>query len=410
MSRPSDPRTVLLWGDRWWLPATDEPVPFDRLDQAADALAGHWSAEPKPVRIRLVYQPDAFTSVGVSCPQGNRRVLAAALAAEYPAVDSPDRAWSHEPVLPNEHGGTTVLHFENEPALYTLATKLAHLGLTVESAWPLATYLHALPTEWTDSGGSTVVAVQAGRGVAYRHPAGAGRLIQTWNSGNALAEIGRWLADILATDPNEPVTVVTADDDTRAQLESWLGEDRPGLEWLRLAAALTRPAVLPRYHPAQLLPRDPWVMTERLALAAGFALLLAAAWAGFEQGRDWLATRAAAEASETHLASLQSEVVQLRANAAEITSLRSLVEGGAAGPPVGLFLEQLSATLPPDLVLGYVQWHEQRLALSGWVAPTAAAGTIETWASRIAPNDAPWTLAVTAGADGTFAATGVFRR
>ncbi|HRI83395.1 MAG TPA: hypothetical protein PLF88_13205, partial [Opitutaceae bacterium] len=292
MSRPSDPRTVLLWGNRWWLPATDEPVPFTDFGEAADALAAHWADAPKPVRLRLIYQPDALASVGVSCPQGDRRVLASALAGEFPALDSPDRAWSHEPVLPNANGGTTVLHFETEPALYALAQRLAHQGLAVESAWPLATYLHALPFEWTESGAVTVLAVQAERALAYRHPRHAGRTVHGWSKDQAPAEAGRWLREILDANPEDPVLVVTAEDETRALLESWLGEDRPGLEWLRLTQALTRPATLPRYHPAQLLPRSPWVTAERLALAAGFALLLAAGWAGFDHGRNWLAVRA----------------------------------------------------------------------------------------------------------------------
>lgn len=410
MSRPSDPRTVLLWGDQWWLPATDEPVPFTDLSEAADALAAHWADAPKPVRLRLIYQPAGFASVGASCPQGDRRVLASALAGEFPALDSPDRAWSYEPVLPDANGGTTVLHFETVPALYALAQRLAHRGLAVESAWPLSTYLHALPFEWTDSGAVTVIAIRDGHALAYRHPHDAGRTVPSWSGTNTLAESAHWLGEILTANPEEPVLVVTAEDDTRAQLESWLGEDRPGLEWLRLTQALDRPATLPRYHPAQLLPRSPWVTAERLALAAGFALLLAAGWAGFDHGRDWLAVRAEQVAREARLATLQNEVAHLRANAAEIAVLRGLIEGGSAGPPLGKFLAQLSTTLPPDMVLGSVEVRDHRLVLSGWVAPAAATGTVENWVSHLAPNNAPWTLTAKMGADGTFAATGGFRR
>ena len=96
---------------------------------------------PKPVRLRLVFQPDALETVAVACPQGDRATLAAALAEEFPSLRTPGCAWSHEPVLPMGGDFATLLHFETQPGLLGLATRLAQRGLAVDSAWPLVTFL-----------------------------------------------------------------------------------------------------------------------------------------------------------------------------------------------------------------------------------------------------------------------------
>ncbi len=93
--------TVLLWGDRWWLPHHRLPVPFAEPGRAADMLASAWREPAKT--IRLVYQPDDFATVAVDCPNGNRATLAMALAEEHPVVFHPGHVWGHEPIL-GAHG------------------------------------------------------------------------------------------------------------------------------------------------------------------------------------------------------------------------------------------------------------------------------------------------------------------
>lgn len=409
ISRPSDPRTVLLWGDRWWIAGMGEPVAFDGLAQAAEVLAAHFADEPKPVRLRLVYQPDALVSVAVACPNGDRKTLAAALAEEFPALGSGNHAWGHEPVLANADGHTTVLHFETEPELIGFATRLAQLGLAVDSAWPLVTVLHALPEEWTDSGAITVVALQARRAIAYRHPKDGGRTVRSWQGDSTIVQVGQWLGGIFAENADEPVLVVSADDETVASLESYVGEARSHLEWLRLSDALGRRIVLPRYHPAQLLPRELAVTAQRAVLAASIALLLGASGVGFVIGRDWLTARAEAASREARLTALRAEVAHLRENAAEIAALRSLIEGGSAGPPCGALLQKLSTTVPSELVLSSVQMAGRNIAITGWVAASAPPSVLDEWRDRLAPPDAPWAIAVQSGVSGAFTATGTFR-
>ena len=408
-SRPFEPRTVLLWGDRWYFPDREASEPFQHVVHAAEMLADEFAGEPKPVKLRLLYQPDALESVGVACPQGNRRVLTLALAGEYPVLDQPDHAWSHEPILPLHDGYSTVLHFEREPALVALSAQLARLGLAVDSAWPLVTFLHALPEEWTDSGAVTAVAVRAEAAVAYHHPKDGPRSVLAWHGATAVADAGQWVAAALADHPNESIRVVCTDDTAVDTFNACVGHaERTGLETIRLSEALGRRVVLPRYHPAQLLPREPLVSAQRCAMAAGIALLLAAGWAGFAYGRDWFAIRAEVAARHAKLAAVRTEAAHLRQNAVEIAGLRSLVEGGTAGPPGGALLRKLSTLPPQEIALSTFRLEGRVFELTGWIAPEAPAGLLERWRQSVAPPDAAWTLDVRGTGGGGFAARGTF--
>lgn len=304
----------------------------------------------------------------------------------------------------------TLLHFEATPGLIALATELARRGLAVESAWPLATFLHALPPEWSDSGAVTVVAVQAQRAVAYRHPADGVRSVPVWLGESAVAEVGAWLGELLTQSPEEPVLLVCAEAETATALGSFVSaEDYPGVEQITLNEALARPGAFPRYHPAQLLPRSPIFTAQRLLIAASIALLLAAAWSGFGVTRSALASREAARDQQTRLTALRTEVTQLRENAAEIAALRRSLEGGAAGPPCGALLEKIATTVPSSVTLTALRITGRTLTLEGWVAPGTSPTAIEEWRSRLAPPSAQWTASVKAPADGAFTLTGGFR-
>ena len=410
ISRPSEPRTVLLWGDRWWFAGTGVSAEFADLGGAVEVLVAHYANEPKPVRIRLIFQPDALETEPVACPQGDRATLAAALAGEFPSLCNPQCAWSHEHVLPMGGDFATLLHFETTPGLITLATELSRRGLAVESAWPMATFLHALPKEWSDSGAVTVVAVQAQRAVAYRHPADGVRSVPVWLGESAVAEVGEWLGELLAQSPEEPVLLVCADGETATALGSFVSaEGYPGVEQITLNEALARPGPFPRYHPAQLLPRTPLFTAQRFLLAASIAFLLAGVWMGTGIVRTSLAERAATRDQQARLTALRTEVAQLRENAAEISALRRSLEGGAAGPPCGALLEAVATTVPASITLTSLRITGRTVAIEGWVAPGTAPTAVEDWRSRLAPANAPWTVAAKAGAAGAFTLNGGFR-
>jgi hypothetical protein len=408
MSRPSEPLTVLLWGHRWWLPDAAEPQEFADDREAADVLVAHFADTPKPVRLRLIFQPDSLASVAVACPHGDRRVIAQALAGEHPALANADLAWGHEPVLAAGEGFATVLHHETEPRLLALATELARRGLAVGSAWPLATYLQALPQEWSPSGGIAVLAVETDRAVAYCHPANGTRAVRHWTGAQAASDAADWIADQLGADSEAPVLLLSGE--TPEWLEV-LSERFPNRECLPLAATLRRSVPLPRYHPAQLLPREPFVSADRLAWAASVALLLTALGMGGLYARDCLAAQATAGRQATEATALRAEIAHLRRNAAEIAALRRQLAGAAPGAPVGELLRRFTATIPPEVVLGALTFKDRTLSLEGWVAPESApaTATLDRWRAQLAPADAVWSESPPVGPDGRFALKGALR-
>lgn len=410
ISRPSDPRTVLLWGDQWWFAGTTTPLGFTDLTQAAEALAQHYADEPKPIRLRLVYQPEAFRSVRTTCPMGDRRLLSAALGAEFPALTQSDRAWSHEHILPLHEGYSTLLHFEETPALFALATQLAELGLAVESAWPLATFLHELPAEWTESGAMTVVALHADRALAHRHPATGPAEVRRWDGDGTIAEVSQWLGSLLAENAEEPILLVPADHEAAASLESFIRlADYAALEQLQLPQALGQRVVLPRYHPAQLLPREAIVTRQRALIAAGIALLLTAAGIGGTAIQSVMAARSEHTMVQARTANLRMELVRLRENASAIADLRSLIEAGSGSPPFSAILDKIGRSIPPVIALDELRLSARRISLEGWIAPSAPPTTAEHWRTALNSSGGRWAVDTQLRPGGAVSMSGDFK-
>ena len=146
----------------------------------------------------------------MACPKGDRATLAAALAGEFPALANPEFAWGHEHALPVDGNISTLLHFETQPALRGLATRLAQRGLAVDSAWPLATFLHTLREEQSESAAVTVVALQTQRAVAYRHLPDSARSALRWHGESVVSDVGAWLGELLTRDAEDSVLLVCA--------------------------------------------------------------------------------------------------------------------------------------------------------------------------------------------------------
>jgi len=400
-SRRSKPVTVLWWRSRWWLAGEVVSAVIEGIEPAADWLVRHFTEESKPVRVRLVYQPETLASVLVGCPHGARRELAQALAPEFPALASGDRAWGFEPVLTKGETASTILHFEREPGLIALATRLAEHGIALDSAWPLTTFLQAVPAEWSQSGALAVIAIGPDEAVAFRHARDGERTVQRW-SGSAHKEASRWLASTIGEDLADSVVVVTDSAETQAALAEVVGVQIPGLEVYTVSQVLRRHVVLPRYHPAQLLPREPTALAALLLKAASVALFLTAAGLAGMLGFRWHATRAAAGNATTRLATLRAELLQLRANAAELAALEAT---SAVGPPVSVFLDRLARTIPPDVVLASVRVDASGVACAGWALPSAK-GALTAWPEALR---GPWSLSLSATADGAFSLKGNFR-
>ena len=397
ISRQSEPPTVLLWSDRWWF-ANGESCEFSSLTHAVEVLAAHFAAETHPVRLRLIYQPRTLASIAVACPRGNRATLQQALGFDHPAIADPAHAWSHEPILAQAEGYGTIVHFEQEPGLFPLVERLARHGVNVATVWPLATYLHALPAERSESGAVLVIATGADHAMAYHHPANGNRTLHQWHGDTAAAEATAWLGKEMAKTPDEPTLMIAA---------SGSDHGAHGMHCLPLAEALSRPVILPRSHPAQLLPAMPFVTPQHWAVAASIVLLLTGGWTGAAYARNYVAWTGQQQANVREKSALRAEIAHYRINTAEIVTLRAQLAGPGSSPPVGEMLDAVCGTLPPQIALDRVRVAQGRFTLSGHVAPGAAAAW-DQWRTQLGSKR--WTLEPSPAPreTGAFTLSGVF--
>lgn len=396
---PTSERTALLWGRRWWLAGRAEPLDFENLIHAAEVLAAHLASEPHPVRLRLIYQPETLVTVAVACPRGPRAALQRALAFEHPAIAAPDHAWSHEPILALGDGFTTLLHYETEPGLFSLVSRLARSGVIVVSAWPLATLLQSLPKERSKTGAILVLAYadESDCALAYHHPADGRPMVHRWHGESAVDEAQTWLGEETRRLPDDPALLVSPD--KAADPDDPLS--------LPLHEALSSPGVMPRSHPAQLLPAAPAVTPQRAVVAASICLLLAGGWSGAAYAREFMAWHDGQRAAPHEKSALRAEIEHYRVNAAEIVALRTKLAGPGSSPPVVELLDAVCGTLPPQLALDQIRIAQGRFTLSGHVAPGADAAW-EQWRNRLGGKR--WTVepATAPRNTGAFTVNGAF--
>jgi len=384
--------TVLLWGDRWWLPHHRLPVPFAEAGQAADMLASAWSAPAKT--IRLVYQPDDFATVAVDCPNGNRSTLALALADEHPVVVHPGHVWGYEPILGAHGGFSTLLHYETRPALFALVQRLQEHGFTVGSVWPMATWLNALPPELSESGAMTVCAIEADRFCLYRHSGDGVRAVRAGRQGDVLTAVTAHLGGVAAKAGTEFVLYVTTDEALVDKLNERIPvSDAQIVGVFTLWEALAKPALLNPRHPAQLLPSVPRVTFPQLVLLAAVACFISAVVAGAGPARALLAGFTGRGAIEAEKLALREEIAPLQRNEAEL--LRLSTEQAALAPdPLAwvALLRALPRNLPPSVVFTRLQADRQGFRLEGGVSAGLAAADWSSWRDSLTGAGARWTL------------------
>lgn len=389
---PTSEITVLLWGDAWWVPGRAEPLPFQNTVHAAEVLVAEM---PGVRRVRLIFQPDALRSVAVECPRGNRDTLRGILGHDYPVLCEEAHAWGFEPIFGLGEGYGTILHYEETPGLFALVEALAAKGVTVVSAWPLLTFLHAVPGEWSESGGMTVAAVSAERALVYHHPAGGPRSHLAWQGPAAVIEAKAWIAEKRAKAPEEPLLLIVA------------GEcDGPeGVESRSLGEAVAHPVVLAAGHPAQLLPPVAVFSAQRAVVAASVLILLAGGWSAVDYLQQYRASARLAQDSVIEKSKLVAEIEHFRVNRTEILSLRArLAEADTL--PLAEWLDAMTTTVPPAVALDSLKVVQGRFRVAGHHAPGEEAA-FERWSSQV--RNARWQIAaVKRSADGAFALEGTF--
>jgi hypothetical protein len=402
-------KTVLLWGDKWWLEDTIAPINFPSLSDAARALASALFPG-KDKRLRLVFQPDDLVSAPTHCPNGARDLLAITLGPEHPALVRPGFAWSHEPIRHVGNEFSTILHYESTPALFDLVADLESHGFVIESAWPLGTFLHALPQEWPVSAGVSVAAVERERVCALRQNSDGQRTVQHWRGDRAVEEFANWLGQVRVQNPDDLILLVSGERNA-AKVKKLAGlEGTDAFECTTFTDALVRAVVLPRKHPAQLLPPPRLASPQVMAMAASVALLAGAAgfaapWLGAQ-----LAARPSGPAQAAQIVALEAEVARLDIEAEQVIRARDRVPD--SGPPVGRLLHALTA-LPPQLVLGSLRVDAGGFILGGFLAPDASARIRNQWTKQFGAADPAWRMVESAPAgdpkhDGAFILRGVF--
>lgn len=402
--------TVLLWGNRWWLPHQSSPVPFADIATAADTLAAAWADQRKT--IRLIFQPDEFESTFASCPNGDRATLALALSDQHPALANSERAWSHEPILPGDGGFNILLHYETAPALFALVRRLEEHGFTVHSAWPMPAWLNAVPDDLADSGSTTVAAIDQARICLYCDCADGRRVSYAWRKDDPLTALAGFLRVRFHVEPGCRVLLLATDERLIQAIDAVVPlADRSGVQHIPLSVALAKPASLPPRHPAQLLPPSARFTARRAVVAASVALLLLTLIFGGRLARDYSVGRADAAVREHEKQALRAEVTHLRANAAEISALRAAVGVFRPNPPAAALLAKLSATMPTEFVLRSLRVTGGDFVVDGWMAPKTPAAAGEAWIARLTAANAPWHLTgpFTADASGAFRLRGSFR-
>lgn len=374
--------TVLLWGDRWWLPRQKMPVPFPVMGQAAAMLAAAWPEKNR--RLRVIYQPEDFVTVPAMCPNTSRATLALALAEEHPAVGHPGLVWAYEPILSTGESFSTLLHHETRPALFALVQQLEEEGFAVDSVWPLPTWLTALPPDLTDSGAITIFALHTDRFCLYRHSAAGVRSVQRGQGNGASEALISILRPIVAENPAEFILCVATDDALIATLEERMALKTDHIVGIfTLQEALAKPAPLPVKHPAQLLPPVPRFTAHRVVTAITLLLFLAVLTGAAGYGRAWARARTDEAARVVARQDLQGEVAHLRANRAEIASLRAEIAAlGQRSPRVSEFLRKVATTIPPEVVVTTLQVTADAFTAGGWAKPGAA----EPWAQQFGPE------------------------
>jgi hypothetical protein len=376
---PKSEATVLLWGDRWWLPHHRLPVPFTDLAHAADQLAAVWPETNRTVR--LVFQPDDFATVPVECPNGNRATLTLALAEEHPVLLHPGHVWSHEPILGLGDGFTTLLHYETKPILFALVHRLRECGFTITTVWPMATWLNALPPELSDSGAMTICAVHTDRFCLYRHSADGVRALRCGQGGDVLTAVGVHLGGLATQPGGEFVLYVTTEEHLLERLAEKIPLDaRHVVGSFALWQALAKAAPLNPRNPAQLLPPVPLVTAPQLIKLIAAACLMMSAILAVSPVQALLAARTDRADRENEKRTLRAEIESLRSNETEFLRLQTGMAELAEDPlPWSAWLQALAKELPTPVVLTALKADRLRFQIEGGLAGALGEDDWQRW-------------------------------
>lgn len=108
-----------------------------------DLLRGDF---PNVVSLRLLYQPADLRMEPAECPMGRRKSIQRALQHDYPVLENNVAAWAAQPPIATEKAAVTYLSIERVARLHRLHATLEPLGVVIEAAFPLLSWLERLPS------------------------------------------------------------------------------------------------------------------------------------------------------------------------------------------------------------------------------------------------------------------------
>lgn len=392
--------TVLLWGDRWWLPHHKLPVPFADLAQAADQLAAAWPEKER--KLRIIFHPDDFATVPTPCPNGNRATLALALAEDHPVLRHPGHVWGYEPILPAGDSFATLLHHESQPFLFGLIHRLREHNFDVASVWPMATWLNALPPDLSPTGAMTICALHSDRFLLYRHAASGERTVRSGYDGDVLTAVAAHLAGLPTQAETEYVLYVTTDDSLVEQLAERVPlQEHQVLGTISLAQALAKPVPINPHHPAQLLPPVPFITAPRLLSVISALCGLIAVGLAVSPMRAFVHNRAAHGSLVQERIKLQGEIAEFRRNETAVQHWQTVAATNAPDPlPWRDLLQTVSNTMPPQVVLTRLQADRRNFHIEGGLVGTLPEADWKGWLQSLSVPEGNWMFSHAASTKG----------
>ena len=391
ISPPSDPLVALLWGDRWWISTSAEPIPFGEFSEAAGALLDTLGAPDTSKRIRLIYQPEHLVSEIIECPNGNRATLQSALQSDFPALADPTVAWSFEPI--NGATNSTVLHYETKPGLFGLVEALTAAGFEVEGVWPMASVLNYVPEDWPDTGALTVLAIAQQRALVYMHTPAGIRQVNT-SCGDEAAKLAA--SAIQQAHESETaafyfISLDSSGDALAEQIAMWNSVDRSELTWDRLVQVTAK---LPATYPHQLIPQPRWFTPHRVVSGVTAAALLLAVVLAGHIGVQLLNQQELTAQQHAEINTLRPEIERLQAQESEYKKLQAeLAKFETSNTAYAEFLSSVGKQLPHSLVLTRLQVDSSGFTLAGGVTDTdGVVSDWSNWNSDLAMESQPWNL------------------
>lgn len=190
----------------------------EKGDEVAALVRAIESIEPRPKRVRLIYQPPDLDGHAVECPKGSREIVRSALADDHPELRNPATVWAMSRLHATDLGYATLLWVDPKARIARLRSTLATRRIALVGAWPLVSVIELTPP--ADRADQPVLAVVLSdtAGLVYAAMPGGARTIVCASGAACRGQLGGLIRNALSHfDAAEPPPVLVVD----ASVEPW---------------------------------------------------------------------------------------------------------------------------------------------------------------------------------------------